>query len=47
MLCEGPAGIKEAMVTCDIDLDAIATARDAMPIMGHRRPELYGSLTYS
>ena len=47
MLCEGPAGIKEAMVTCDIDLDAIATARDAMPIMGHRRPELYGSLTDS
>ena len=47
MLCEGPTGNEEAIITCDIDLNAIASARDAMPIMDHRRPELYSSLTNS
>lgn len=44
ILCEGPEATEEALVVCDLDRGAIASARDAMPIMEHRRPELYGSL---
>jgi len=41
VLVEGPSGAEEALVTCEVDLDEVARARDAMPVLDHRRPELY------
>lgn len=45
-LAQGPAGTDgasgEVLVCCDIDVDTVQTARDAMPALLHRRPELYG-----
>lgn len=41
VLAQGPDGSEEALVVCDIDLSAVAAARDAMPVLDHRRPELY------
>ncbi len=44
VLVKGPAasGEKtEALLTCEIDTDAVKAARDAMPVLSHRRPELY------
>lgn len=38
------AGDEECLLTCSIDTDEITRARQAMPILEHRRPELYGSL---
>jgi predicted amidohydrolase len=38
-------GGSDDLFTCDIDLDAVRSARYAMPVFSHRRPELYGSLT--
>lgn len=35
------AGDEECLLTCEIDLAEIAAARRAMPILSHRRPELY------
>ena len=32
------------VLTCDIEPTAIRSARDAMPVFSHRRPELYGKL---
>lgn len=32
------------LVVCNIDLDLVRTTRDAMPILAHRKPELYGLL---
>lgn len=43
----GPLGEKlvggnsAELLTCDIDLASVATARDAMPVFSHRREELY------
>lgn len=34
----------EALVVCDVDPAVIDVTRENMPIMEHRRPELYGSL---
>ncbi|WP_350454201.1 carbon-nitrogen hydrolase family protein [Slackia heliotrinireducens] len=31
------------LVICTIDTDAVESARDAMPVLDHRRPELYAS----
>lgn len=31
----------ESLVTCEIDLERMATTRENMPILEHRRPELY------
>lgn len=42
VIARGPAGTQEALVTCDIDLQAVAAARDAMPVFDHRRADLYG-----
>ena len=36
---DGPAG--EALVTAEVDLAAVAEARANMPVLAHRRPELY------
>ena len=41
ILAEGPSGAQEALVTCEVDLDEVARVRDAMPVLDHRRPELY------
>ena len=41
VIAKGPAGSGEALVICEIDTDAVAAARDAMPVLDHRRPELY------
>lgn len=35
-----PEGI-EALITCEIDLEKMASTRKNMPILEHRRPELY------
>lgn len=35
------AGKEEELVTCTVDTAEIAAARDAMPLLAHRRPELY------
>lgn len=34
-------GNGEELVTCEIDLAAVAAAREAMPVLEHRRPYLY------
>ena len=36
------AGSDEQLLAVDIDLDEISRARAAMPVLDHRRPELYG-----
>ena len=41
VLAKGPSGAEEALVVCEIDLDEVAAARDAMPVFEHRMPELY------
>lgn len=40
-------GGSDDLLMCDIDLDAVRSARCAMPVFSHRRPELYGSITQS
>ena len=40
VLCRGPEH-EEALLTCNIELDEIEAARTAMPLIEHRRPELY------
>ena len=44
-LCEGADGTapdgEDALLTCEIDLSVVASTREAMPILEHRRPELY------
>lgn len=35
-------GAREGLVVAEIDYDAIAQVRAAMPLLDHRRPELYG-----
>lgn len=35
-------GGNDEILVCDIDIDAVRAARDAMPVFSHRRPELYG-----
>ncbi len=34
----------EQLLTCELDLAQIARARDAMPLLRHRRDDLYGAL---
>ena len=34
-------GNGEELVTCEVDLAAVAAAREAMPVLEHRRPDLY------
>lgn len=34
-------GKGEGLLVCEIDTDEVACARDAMPLLEHRRPELY------
>ena len=34
-------GIEEELLVADIDLEAITRARSAMPVLDHRRPEVY------
>lgn len=41
VLAQGPAATQEALVTTPINLAEVASARAAMPIFDHRRPELY------
>lgn len=45
VLAEGAPGThedgKDILVTCEIDLERMATTRENMPILEHRRPELY------
>ena len=41
VLARGPRGAEEALVVCEIDVNEVASARDAMPVLDHRRPELY------
>ena len=41
VLAQGPDGSQEALVTAEVDLARMRAARDAMPVLGHRRPELY------
>ena len=45
ILAEGAPGThedgKDALVICEIDLERMATTRENMPILEHRRPELY------
>lgn len=36
------AGEGECLLTCAVDTAEVASARQAMPILEHRRPELYG-----
>ena len=48
----GPLGTELAcgmdeLVTCTIDVGQVSAARDAMPALEHRRPELYGGLCKS
>lgn len=38
------AGDEECLLTCSIDIGEVTHARQAMPVLEHRRPELYGSL---
>lgn len=49
VLAQGGSGTKpdglETLVVCEVNPEVMATTRDNMPILGHRRPELYGSLT--
>ena len=42
--CELAVGDGDGLVTATIDTDAVVTARDAMPVFRHRRPELYDAL---
>lgn len=35
------AGTEELLLTCLVDLDDVTRARKAMPVLEHRRPELY------
>ncbi len=35
------SGKGEELLTCEVDRAAVASARDAMPVLAHRRPELY------
>ena len=42
VLAQGPDGAQEALVLADVNLSAVTSARDAMPVFSHRRPELYG-----
>ena len=44
VIARGPAGDEEALVVCEIDLDAVESARDTMPVLGHRRPDLYHNM---
>ena len=39
------ANEEEQLLIADIDLPQVKSARDAMPCLQHRRPELYGPLT--
>lgn len=34
--------VEEQLLVADIDLEAITAARNAMPVLGHRRPDVYG-----
>jgi predicted amidohydrolase len=49
MLVQGEGGTKEAglnaLLVCDINPQLVDTTRENMPILEHRRPELYGQLT--
>jgi len=35
-------GGSDELLVCDIDIDSVHAARDAMPVFSHRRPDLYG-----
>ena len=38
-------GKDEELLVCDIDQDAVLGAREAMPVLDHRHPELYHALS--
>ena len=38
-------GSPSPVVVCDLDLGLVHAARDAMPVLSHRRPTLYGPLS--
>lgn len=38
------AGEEERLLTCDIEASEVARAREAMPVLEHRRPDLYAGL---
>ena len=40
-LAQGPDGSREALVTAELELSQATSARNAMPCLEHRRPELY------
>lgn len=41
VVVQGPDAQAESLLVADIDLAAVAAARTSMPILSHRRPELY------
>ena len=47
LLAQGAAGSDPdeggALVVCEIDPAAVSSARDAMPVLDHRRPDLYAA----
>lgn len=40
-----PISGSDTLFVTQLDMDAVAAAREAMPILGHRRPELYDALS--
>lgn len=48
VLVEGEGGTKEAgmdaLIVCDINPQVMEATRENMPILGHRRPAIYGTL---
>ncbi|MDO4400409.1 MAG: nitrilase-related carbon-nitrogen hydrolase [Coriobacteriia bacterium] len=48
VLAQGEGGTKpdgiESLVVCEVDNEVVDRTRENMPILGHRRPELYGPL---
>lgn len=49
VLARGEGGTKpdgiDALVVCEINPEVMASTRENMPILGHRRPQLYDALT--
>lgn len=37
---------RDELLVCDVDLRAVRSAREAMPVLAHRRPDLYAELSH-
>lgn len=44
-VCLAAGGAEEALVAAEIDLTHIARMRERMPVLNHRKPQLYATLT--